>query len=400
MTLLSVEEALARVVERAELTAGEEVGLLDAPGRVLAAPLAAGHDQPPFAASAMDGYAVRSADLVRLPARLGVIGQAAAGRGFAGCVGTGEAVRIFTGAPVPRGADAVVIQENTRVEGDTVLVAKGVPDSEHVRRAGLDFRRGDTLLMPPLRLGTREIALAAAMGHAHVPVRRKPRVAILATGDELVLPGTPPAADRIVCSNAFGIAALVSQAGGAVDFLGIARDTPEDLAAKSDAGRAADILVTIGGASVGDHDLVAPVLQARGLKLAFWKIALRPGKPLMFGTRGSQHVLGLPGNPVSALICARIFLVPLIWRMLGLPETETQMLRGRLAVAVEANGPRRHYMRVVLEPTADIPMVRPISSQDSSLLKPLAAANALLVRPPDARALPAGTEVSVLPIDF
>jgi len=399
--VLSVEEALARIVDGVAPLEAETVPLLEAAGRVLAAPLQARLTQPPFPASAMDGYAVRTADVAILPAKLKVIGEAAAGHGFGGKVGAGEAVRIFTGAPVPEGADAIVIQENAAREGGTAVVREGHPDAEHIRPRGFDFAAGATLIAAGDLLDARRITLAAAMGHAALPVSRKPVVAILATGDELVPPGTMPGPDQIVCSNTYGVAAMVARAGGVPRLLGIARDTAEDLAAKVAQAAGADILVTIGGASVGDHDLVAPVLQARGMALDFWKIAMRPGKPLMFGRLGASRVLGLPGNPVSSLICARIFLLPLIARMLGKGPEAAAKLTARLAEPLAANGPRTHYMRAVLERGTDgVARVREVRSQDSSLLSPLAEANVLLVRAPKAPAVEAGASVEVMSLDF
>ena len=398
---LSVAEAVQQILYGVEPTAAETVSIEQAAGRVLAAPLAARLTQPPFDASAMDGYAVRAADVAPLPAQLRVIGQAAAGHPYSGRVGAGEAVRIFTGAPMPEGADAIVIQENTVQEGAFVDVREGQPDPSYIRPRGFDFCAGDLLLEAGRRLGPREIALAAAMGHAAVPVRRRPVVAILATGDELVPPGTVLGPGKIVSSNHLGVAALAAQAGGEPRQLGIARDTGDSLERHLERAEGADILVTIGGASVGEHDLVVPVLKERGLALAFWKIDMKPGKPAMFGRLGAQRVLGLPGNPVSALICSRVFLVPLIRALLGQPQEDPATCRARLAEPLEANGPRQHYVRASLRKRSDgVPEVRPARSQDSSLLAPLASADGLLVRPPYAPAQPAGTEVSVLLLDF
>jgi len=401
MALLSVEEALARIVEGVEPLAAETVAVDAAHRRTLAAPLAARLTQPPFDASAMDGYAVRAADVARLPATLRVVGQAAAGHPFPGSIGAGEAVRISTGAPLPAGADAVVIQENTAREGDRVVVREGMPDPGNVRRRGFDFAEGEVLLGPGRRLGAREVSLAAAMGHGRVPVRRRPRVAVLSTGDELVAPGEQPGPGQIVSSNHLGVAALAETAGAEVRFLGIARDTRDSLEAHLARAEDVDILVTIGGASVGEHDLVGPVLGARGMQLAFWKIAMRPGKPLMFGRLGPARVLGLPGNPVSALVCTRVFLVPLVRALLGQPARDGAPAQARAAVALAANGPRQHYMRATSMPGPDgLLAVTPVRSQDSSLLAPLAQADCLLVRPPDAPAAPAGSIVPVLPLDF
>ncbi len=401
MALLAVEEALRRLLADAAPLETETIDPLAANGRVLAAPLAATLTQPPFDASAMDGYAVRARDVATVPVRLAVKGEAAAGRGFAGVVGSGEAVRIFTGAPVPAGADAIVIQENCDRDGDIVIVREGTADHSHVRARGIDFRAGDRLLAAGTRLGPRQITLAAAMGHGRLPVHRRPVVAILASGDELVLPGEPPQADQIVCSNPYGVAAMVLGAGGEPRFLGIARDNRASIERHLAAAAGADILITIGGASVGDHDLIAPVLQANGLALDFWKIAMRPGKPMMYGRLGATRMLGLPGNPVSSLICARVFMVPLIERLAGRGDDPARAVEAVAAVDLEANGPRAHYMRATLSASASgPPSVAPVRSQDSSLLSPLAGADCLLVRPVGAAAVKAGGIVPVLPLDF
>ncbi len=398
---LSVEQALARIMDGAGPLQTETVPIAQAHGRVLAAALSAQHTQPPFNASAMDGYAVRAADVSNVPARLRVIGESAAGRGFHSRIESGQAVRIFTGAPVPEGADAIVIQENTTRDGDVVIVGKGELDPGYIRTRGFDFTEGKALIEPGRSLNAREIMLAAAMGHGTVPVRRRPRVALLATGDELVLPGTKPGLDQIVCSNPFGIAAMVTAAGGDPRFIGIAKDTRASLQAKLDEARDADIVVTIGGASVGDHDLVGPVLRERGITLDFWKIAMRPGKPLMFGKLAGQRMMGLPGNPVSSMICTRVFLIPLIRRLLGLADQDFARRKARLAVDMGANGPRQHYARAILETTTNGKQsVRPVSSQDSSLIAALAKSDALIVQPPHCPKWPAGTMVDVLMLDF
>ena len=401
MALLPVEDALARLLADAAPLPAEPADLMAAHGRVLAAPLMAALTQPPFDASAMDGYAVRAADVASLPARLAVIGESAAGRGFTGRLTAGQAVRIFTGAPVPAGADAVVIQENCDRNGTIVSVREGSPDQSHIRKRGGDFAEGASLLAAGVKLGARQITLAAAMGHATLPVHRRPVVAILASGDELVLPGTLPGPDQIVCSNPFGVAALIRAAGGTPRFLGIAADTRVALDAHIDRAADADLLVTIGGASVGDHDLIAPVLAARGLKLDFWKIAMRPGKPMLYGRLGAMGVVGLPGNPVSALICTRVFLVPLIETLTGLGRKPSQFTHAIAGAPLEANGPRAHYMRATLERTASGALsASPVRSQDSSLLSPLAAADCLIVRPVGAAAVKAGEPIQVLQLDF
>ena len=397
---LSVAQALERILDRVEPLGTERVPIAQAHGRVLAEALAAQHTQPPFNASAMDGYAVRGSDVTQVPVHLKVIGESAAGRGFHGTIASGEAVRIFTGAPVPEGADTIVIQENTTRHGTVVVIGPGEHDTGYIRKRGFDFAAGQTLLEPGRLLNAREIMLAASMGHGHVPVRRRPRVALLATGDELVLPGTLPGLDQIVCSNPFGISAMVAGAGGAPDFAGISPDTKEALHAKLDAAMGSDIVVTIGGASVGDHDLVGPVLIERGMTLDFWKIAMRPGKPLMFGTLEGQRVMGLPGNPVSSMICTRVFLVPLIRRLLGLADQDFARRTAELTVEMSANGPRQHYARAILEGVGGEQKVRPVISQDSSLIAALARSNALIVQPPNGPKWPAGTRVEVLELDF
>ncbi len=399
---LTVEEALARILDdAAPISDIETVSLFDAAGRVLARPIAATLTQPPFTASAMDGYAVRASDVATLPASLRVIGEAAAGHAFERPLAAGEAVRIFTGGALPTGADAIVIQEDTTRDGDIVRVVSGRLDPEHVRPEGGDFTANQTLIDSGRLLDARAITLAAAAGHATLPVRRRPIVALLATGDELVLPGEAPRADQIVCSNPFGIAAMVRQAGGEPAFLGIARDTRDDLKAHLENGRGADIIVTIGGASVGDHDLVGPVLGELGMSLAFWKIAMRPGKPLMFGKLGGQRVLGLPGNPVSSLVTTRIFLMPLLRALLGLAPERDRSTTAVTTVGLEKNGPRAHYMRGRLgRDGAGRTTVTPVRSQDSSLLTPLADADCLIVRPINAAAIAAGETVTILPLEF
>ena len=399
---LSVAEALERVLTDVAKTPAETVPIAQAMGRILAAPVVARLTQPPFNASAMDGYAVQSADLSGLPMRLAVVGQSAAGHHFPGRLEAGQAVRIFTGAPVPEGADTVVIQENTDTADGAVIIREGKTDSGlNIRPRGGDFSEADELLKAGRRLGARELTLAAAGGHGALKVRRRPVVAILATGDELVPPGDMPGNGQIVCSNPLGVAALAAQVGAEPRLIGIAKDTRESLAAHIETARDADILITIGGASVGDHDLVGPVLEQLGMSLAFWKIDMRPGKPLLFGRLGTQRVMGLPGNPVSALICARVFLVPLIREMLGLPRAEAAAATARLSEPVESNGPRQHYMRATLSHAEDgSHVVRPAHSQDSSLVRTLSDANALLVRPPNAPAVEAGAQVSVLLLDF
>jgi molybdopterin molybdotransferase len=332
---------------------------------------------------------------------LTVIGQAAAGHAFDGSVGPGEAVRIFTGAPVPAGANTIVIQEDTSRDGDRVTAKVSSKSGEWIRPKGFDFAQGDVLLTAGRRLGARDLALAAAMNVASLPVRRRPRVAILATGDELVMPGDTPAPDQIISSIPYALMPLILAAGGQPERLGIARDTLDDLARHIARAREADILLTIGGASVGDHDLVQGALKAEGLALDFWQIAMRPGKPLMYGRLGRQRVLGVPGNPVSAILCSRIFLVPMLRRLLGIVGAPEDTRQGVLAGEVPENGPRQHYMRATLSQGANGEVeVTPARSQDSSLLTPLAHADCLIVRPPRAPAAKAGERVPVLTLDF
>lgn len=398
---LTVEDALSRVLDDVKpISDIETVSLFEAEGRVLAKPVVAHLTQPPFTASAMDGYAVRGADVAVLPASLRVIGESAAGHAFSTPIGAGEAVRIFTGAPLPPGADAIVIQEDTVRDSDLVRVVSGSPDGEHVRPKGGDFTADQVVLEAGREADARAVTLAAAAGNATLVVRRRPIVALLATGDELVMPGEMPRADQIVCSNPFGIAAMVRQAGGVPTFLGIARDTREDLRAHLETARGADVIVTIGGASVGDHDLVGPVLADMGLSLAFWKIAMRPGKPFMYGRKGKLHVMGLPGNPVSALVTARLFLKPLIDAMLGLPP-ETVPPHGILTAPLAANDDRQDYIRATLAiDSHGRRSVSPFPVQDSSMQRTMQQAQCLIIRPPLAPAAQPGQSVPILLIDF
>lgn len=402
MSLLPFDEALARVLDGAEPGPVEEVALADALERVLAEDLRASLTQPPFPSSAMDGFAVRSGDGLTPGRTLHLIGESAAGHGFAGPVGPGQTVRIFTGAPVPDGADMILIQEHARIQGDEVHVTEAQdPGSRFIRPAGVDFRQGDVLVQAGTMLTPRHLLVVATNNCATLAVRRRPKVAILATGDELVELGGVLGPGQIVSSVPAALAALVSRFGGTPVPLGIARDTKGDLSAKVDAAAGADVLVTIGGASVGDHDLVGSVLADHGIELAFWKVAMRPGKPLMSGRLGSMRVLGVPGNPVSALICSRVFLAPLLARLTGRRDPSFGSLSLPLTCALEANAGRKHFMRARYDKTADGAQgVTATASQDSSLTATLARAECLIVREPHAPAAAAGTAVEVLPLDF
>lgn len=392
--MISVAEALAHVLALAAPVDVEDVELGQAAGRVLARDAVARLTQPPFDASAMDGYAIRDGDH-RPGARLCVLGEAAAGRGLARTIGPGEAARIFTGAPVPAGADRVVLQEDVAAAGDCITLGERLEAQTHIRRAGQDFRAGASF-SAPRRLGARELALLAAMNLGSVTVRRRPVVALISTGNELVMPGEDPGPDQIIASNALALAAMAKAEGAEARVLPIARDTPAALRQAFDLAEGADLIVTIGGASVGDHDLVGRVAGDLGMQAAFWKIAMRPGKPLMAGRMGSAAMLGLPGNPVSALVCGHVFLVPMLRAMLGLPDPGPRVERALLAEDVGPAGPRAHYMRARLEPGAGLPLIRPFPRQDSALLSVLAAADALLIRPAGDPARPAGTEAGYI----
>jgi len=398
VALIPVAEALDHVLAGVTPLPPEYASLTEAHGRVLAADLKAQRTQPPADVSAMDGYAVRGEDVANVPARLKVIGEVAAGRPFAGSVGAGEAARIFTGGVLPPGADTVVIQEVTERERDSVTVNSATRLGRNVRREGLDFRAGETLLPAGHRLSSRSLALAAAMNHAAVPVHRRPKVALLATGDELVAPGSSLGPGQIVYSNGFAIGALIRQEGADLADLGIVAD---HLGATVDAiGRArrwgADVLVTTGGASVGDYDLVQEALRSLGLKLSFWKVALRPGKPLMHGQIADMRVLGVPGNPVSAYVCALLFLVPLIRRLAGRRDLALARESAVLGIDLGENDERSDYLRATLV-TRDRQLVAiPFPVQDSSMTAPLAKADCLVVREPFAPAAPAGSPCTIV----
>jgi molybdopterin molybdotransferase len=374
------------------------VHLAAAAGRVLARDLIAGRDQPPADTSAMDGYAVRAADLASGRATLRLAGSAPAGGAYDRELGPGETVRIFTGGLLPRGADAVALQENARAEGDRVQIEGAVEPGSFVRPAGLDFRRGERALPEGRCLTARDIGLAAALNHAWLPVRRRPRIALLATGDELVLPGQPLAASQIVNSNTVALAAMVRHWGGAPLDLGIARDRPDSLAEASEQLRGVDLAVTLGGASVGERDLVRGVLGERGLALDFWKIAMRPGKPLMFGRVHEVPLLGLPGNPVSAGVCAVLFVRAAICTFLGLDPTPPEV-PAVLGASLGANDRRQEYLRASVAWRDDGRLEAvPATRQDSSMLATFARADCLIKRAPFAPPMPRGTAVAVLPL--
>ncbi len=400
MALLPVSEAKARLLARARpVEATQDVSLADANSRVLAAPLAARLTQPPFDASAMDGYALRAADAPQIGAELSVIGTAAAGHLFDGSVDTGQAVRIFTGAPVPEGADTILIQEDAEpLDGQRIRTKFAVTVGRHIRPRGQDFTEGETVLPQATRLDYTHLTVAAAMNHPRLTVYRKPLVAILATGDELLVPGSIPAAGQIIASNSFGVRALVEDNGAEVLDLGIVRDDRESISAAVDIARSAnaDVLVTLGGASVGDHDLVQSTLKAAGMELDFWRIAMRPGKPLMVGSLGEMQVLGLPGNPVASLVCSLLFLEPLVRTLARLPQRrrEAQAFAAR---ELASNDQRQDYLRATLTPDEGGDRIAdPYRKQDSSMMKVFATSDALIVRPPHAPALAAGAPCPIL----
>lgn len=400
--MISVEDAQAYIFSLLQPTETEVVPISEAAGRVLAAPVMAGRDQPPFSASSMDGYAIKAQDLNQ-GAILDVIGVSAAGDAFKGTVGPGQAARIYTGAPLPQGADHVIIQENVTRNGPadsaggTIRIDDiGTPGS-NIRPAGGDFRIGDTI-RAPRRLSPSDLTLIAGMNHAHVSVHRRPVIAILATGDELVMPGDTPRDDQIVASNSFGISAILQAQGAEVRILPIARDSRDSLSAAFRLAQGADLLVTSGGASVGDRDLVAPVAGEHGLDLSFYKVAMRPGKPLMAGRMPGMAMIGLPGNPVSSMVCTHIFLRPAVDAMLGLPAAPLASEAVVSAGSMPANGKREHYMRGTVGHQRGVRCVQMADRQDSSLMSVLANSNCLIVRPPNAPSVEAGDIVDIIPI--
>jgi molybdopterin molybdotransferase len=397
--MISVAEALARITSALAPVSSEQVPLSDGLGRVLAEDVRARVTHPPAAVSAMDGYAVRAEDVARAPATLRLVGESQAGGRFAGAVGPGEAVRIFTGAPLPPGADAIVIQENAERAGDRVTVREPAAAGRFVRPAGLDFRAGDALLKAGTVLTARDLGLAAAMNVPWLAVRRRPRVAFIATGDEIVMPGEPLGADQIVSSNSVALAAYVRAWGGEPLSLGIARDDAGSLNRLFAGARGADLLVTMGGASVGDHDLVREALGGEGFALEFFRVAMRPGKPLVFGRLGEVPVLGLPGNPVSVGVTAVVFLKPAVDTLLGVKPGGGPPATAALGCDVGANDQRQDYLRATLARAADgTPVATPFPRQDSSMLARFAAAHCLVVRPPNAPPAKAGERVEIIPL--
>ncbi|MEE8517272.1 MAG: gephyrin-like molybdotransferase Glp [Alphaproteobacteria bacterium] len=400
--MISVAEARHSILAAFTALPAEQVGIDAALGRVLATDLAARVTQPPLSVSAMDGYAVRAADVAKVPATLNIIGEAPAGGLYEGEVGPGETVRIFTGGPLPKGADTIVIQENTEREAgaDSVKVLESAEHGRYVRKAGLDFNRDDVLLEAGKVLTARDVGLAAAMNRPWLSVRRKPRVALLATGDEVMMPGDPLGPSQIVSSNGLALAAFVTACGGTPVDLGIARDNASSLRAMIQGAEGADLLLTTGGVSVGDHDIVGEVLGEAGLKVDFWQIAMRPGKPLMFGRLGDTPMVGLPGNPVSAQVCAALFVRPAMEVMLGIAKPEaTAEPTAILGADLGANDRREDYLRARLTRAGNGElMAMPFELQDSSMMSVFAKSDCLIKRPPNAPAAREGERVEIIPL--
>jgi molybdopterin molybdotransferase len=395
--LLPVRDAHARIIAAFDALPAESVSVADAAGRVLAAAPQARLTQPPRDLSAMDGYAVRAEDVPAAPTTLTLVGEAPAGGSYDHALKPGETVRIFTGGPLPMGSDSIVIQEDTKADGTQITVLEAPRLGRHVRKAGLDFSTGDTPIKAGRVLTTRDVALLAAMNNPWLSVRRKPRIAVLATGDELVLPGEPVGRNQIVASSGIAVAALMRSWGAEASLFNIVRDEPKETEAAIAAGMQHDLLITLGGASVGEHDLVQDALKALGFAMDFWKIAMRPGKPMMFAAKDRARVLGLPGNPVSTMVCSLLFVRPAIERMLGragdLPRTST----ATLAVDVKQNDQREDYVRSRLMRAADGSLtVEPHAVQDSSMLSVLAASDAFLIRPAHDPARRKGDPIQVL----
>ena len=395
--MISVDEALDRILSAFAPLPAETVSVGQALGRVLAEDVVARVTQPPADVSAMDGYAVRAEDVASVPVQLQVVGHIAAGSRQEAPLATGQAARIFTGAPLPEGADAIVIQEDTERDGESVTVKESAARGTYVRPAGLDFRAGDVGVAASRAVTVRDLGLIAAMNRPWVSVRRRPRVAVLATGDEVVMPGDPVGPSQIVSSNGLALCALVEACGGEAINLGIAADSADSLRRLAAGAAGADLLITTGGASVGEHDLIRSVLGEEGLDLDFWKIAMRPGKPLMFGRLKGTRMLGLPGNPVSSLVCGLLFVRPILDRLLGLARPAHPTEPAVLAADLGANDRRQDYLRATLRPNDDGRLhASPFHKQDSSMLATLAHADALILRAPHAPPAAAGTLVEVL----
>ena len=390
--MITVEAALSKLFELVTPLESEVVSIDQAYGRILSEPVSAQRDQPPFAASAMDGYAVSDQALPK-GLVLDVIGEAVAGKGFNQSVHNGEAVRIFTGAPLPQNASKVIIQENVEQIGDTIRISSPENVATFIRAAGSDFKAGDSIKAPRL-LNSSDIALLAAMNVSKLPVRRKPVVALISTGNELVIPGQNPTKDQIIASNTYGLAALLQNHGATANILPIARDNILSIQTALKFAEGADLIVTIGGASVGDYDLVAEAAIDIGFKQKFYKVAMRPGKPLMAGCIGGSALIGLPGNPVSAMVCGHIFLIPVLNALLGLKKQQRQRKTAILMGNLDANGPREHYMRASVSSDG----ISIAQQQDSALLSILAKSNALAIRPPFAPAMSKGSEIEYISI--
>lgn len=399
-TLIPVAEARKLIIDDLQAVGTESVALADALGRVLCAPAVAQVSHPPADVSAMDGYAVRAGDTPTVPATVTTVGESSAGHPWRGTVGAGQAVRIFTGAYVPQGADAIVIQEDTTAEGTRITMTEAPQRGRHIRPAGQDFRTGDTVLTPPRRLTARDIGLLAAMNLPQISAARRARIGVLSTGDEIVLPGAPVGEGQIVSANGPGLCAFITAHGGAAVHLGVVKDDPAALAQAIQGAQGLDMLVTSGGVSVGDHDLVKGTLTNAGFKASFHKIAMRPGKPLLYGRLNGVPILGLPGNPVSAMVCAVLFLGPALDKLHGLAGDAPATMPARLAEDLKANDSRADHIRATLHRDGDgMWRVAPLGRQDSAMIANLARADALLVRAPFAPAAKAGEIVDVIPLD-
>lgn len=395
--MIPVEEAVGRLLDLIEVLPPEQISLADGLGRVLAEDVMARRTQPPFAVAAMDGYAVRAADLAKIPAELRIVAEVPAGAGFGGHIAAGETARIFTGAPLPAGTDTIVIQEDTERSGDRVRILEGAPRGRYVRREGLDFAEGDVLLRPGRRLTARDVGLLAAMNRPWFLVHRRPRIGILSTGDEIVMPGDPIGPHQIVSSNSLALAATVAACGAIPVSVGNAPDDPAALRRIAAATKGVDLLVTTGGASVGEHDLVREALAVDGFDLDFWQIAMRPGKPLMVGRYRGVPMLGLPGNPVSTMVCALLFLKPAIERLSGLTTVIEPAATARLGACLPANDRRQDYLRARLAYAADgVEEAFAFEVQDSSMMRLLSASDCLILRPPHAPAVAAGSPVPII----